>query len=47
MRALILPQQESIGSSVFSLTEVSVLLKPDVLRQIEIDPSSFATSKFW
>jgi len=38
VRALILPQQASIASSVFSLTEVSVLLKSDVLRQIEIDP---------
>ena len=28
----------SIGQSVFSLTEVHVLLRPDVLRQIEMDP---------
>lgn len=38
VRALILPQP-GIASSVFSLTEVSVLLKPDVLRQIDLDPA--------
>lgn len=37
VRALILPGP-AIASSVFNLTEVRVLLRPDVLRQIEIDP---------
>jgi hypothetical protein len=37
VRALIMPGA-NIGKSVFSLTEVSVLLRPDVLRQIEMDP---------
>jgi hypothetical protein len=36
VRALVLPGA-AIANSVFSLSEVSVLLKPDVLRQIEID----------
>jgi hypothetical protein len=38
VRALVMPGP-GIARSVFSLTEVSVLLRPDVLRQIEIDPS--------
>jgi hypothetical protein len=38
VRALVLPGA-GIAGSVFSLTEVQVLLKPDVLRQIEIDPA--------
>jgi hypothetical protein len=37
VRALILPGP-AIAGSVFNLTEVRVLLRPDVLRQIEIDP---------
>lgn len=36
VRALVLPGA-GIAGSVFSLTEVSVLLKPDVLKQIDID----------
>jgi hypothetical protein len=38
VRALILPQA-GIARSVFALTEVHVLLRADVLRQIEIDPA--------
>jgi hypothetical protein len=38
VRALILPQA-GIARSVFSLTEVHVLLRADVLRQIEIHPA--------
>lgn len=38
VRALILPDHR-IGSSVFSLTEVNVLLREDVLRNIDIDAS--------
>ena len=37
VRALILPGQ-AIASSVFNVTEVKVLLRPDVLQQIQIDP---------
>lgn len=37
VRALILPGP-AIATSVFNLTEVRVLLKPDVLQQIQIDP---------
>lgn len=37
VRALVLPGP-TIGNSVFSLTEVSVLLRQDVLSQIAIDP---------
>jgi hypothetical protein len=37
VRALILPGP-AISGSVFNLTEVSVLLRPDVLQQIQIDP---------
>ncbi len=37
VRALIFPTQE-IARSVFHLTEVSVLLRADVLQQISIDP---------
>jgi hypothetical protein len=37
VRALILPGNR-IGQSVFSLTEVHVLLKPDVLANIDINP---------
>jgi hypothetical protein len=39
VRALVVPGP-AIAGSVFSLTEVSVLLRPDVLRQIEIDPTA-------
>ena len=38
VRVLILPGA-AIGSSVFALTEVSVLLRSDVLQQIQIDPA--------
>lgn len=38
VRALIYPGP-TIATSVFSLTEVNVLLKPDVLAQIDIDPT--------
>ena len=38
VRALILPGA-AIATSVFNLTEVSVLLRADVLQQIAIDPS--------
>ena len=38
VRALVLPGT-NIARSIFNLTEVSVLLRPDVLRQIEIDPT--------
>ena len=38
VRALILPGA-AIATSVFNLTEVSVLLKADVLQQSDIDPS--------
>lgn len=38
VRALVMPGP-AIGKSVFNLTEVQVLLRPDVLRQIEIDPA--------
>ena len=37
VRALILPGP-GIENSVFNLTEVRVLLQPDVLQQIQIDP---------
>jgi hypothetical protein len=37
VRALIVPGP-GIARSVFNLTEVNVLLRPDVLRQIELDP---------
>lgn len=37
VRALVLPN-DRIGGSVFSLTEVHVLLKPDVLANIEMNP---------
>lgn len=37
VRALILPNERT-ARSVFSLTEVNVMLKPDVLRQIQINP---------
>ena len=37
VRALIMPGS-TVGGSVFSLTEVHVLLRPDVLKQIEMDP---------
>lgn len=37
VRALVLPGP-NIGQSVFSLTEVSVLLRPDVLQQIALNP---------
>jgi hypothetical protein len=39
VRALILPGN-GIGQSVFNMTEVNVLLRPDVLRQISIDPNA-------
>lgn len=38
VRALVMPGPH-IANSVFNLTEVNVLLRTDVLRQIEIDPS--------
>jgi hypothetical protein len=38
VRALVMPGP-AIAKSVFNLTEVQVLLRPDVLRQIEIDPA--------
>jgi hypothetical protein len=37
VRALILPNERT-ARSVFSLTEVNVLLKPDVLNQIQVNP---------
>jgi hypothetical protein len=37
VRALVVPGPQ-IAGSVFNLTEVKVLLQPDVLRQIAIDP---------
>jgi hypothetical protein len=37
VRALVVPGAE-IAASVFNLTEVKVLLQPDVLQQISIDP---------
>ena len=36
VRALILPDSKT-GNSVFSITEVNVLLRPDVLQNIEMD----------
>lgn len=39
VRALILPGS-NIGQSVFNLTEVKVLLREDVLRKIDLDPTS-------
>ena len=38
VRALVLPG-ENISQSVFSLTEVKVLLRPDVLQNIKLDPN--------
>jgi hypothetical protein len=38
VRALILPDAK-IGKSVFSLTEVNVLLRQDVLQNIQLDPN--------
>ena len=38
VRALILPDSK-IGNSVFSITEINVLLRPDVLQNIEMDSS--------
>jgi hypothetical protein len=38
VRALILPGA-AIASSVFALTEVTLLLRSDVMQQIQIDPS--------
>ena len=38
VRALILPTS-GIGQSVFNMTEVNVLLRPDVLTQVAIDPN--------
>jgi hypothetical protein len=37
VRMLIMPGS-AIGRSVFGLTEVQVLLRPDVLKQIQVDP---------
>ena len=38
VRALILPGT-TVGTSVFNLTEVKVLLREDVLRKIDLDPA--------
>jgi len=46
VRALILPGPSIIGS-VFNLTEVHVLLKPDVIAQIQLDPSVLRDFRTW
>ena len=42
VRALVMPGS-AIGKSVFSLTEVHVLLRPDVIQQIDLDPELLRT----
>jgi hypothetical protein len=46
VRLLILPGP-SIAGSVFNLTEVRVLQKPDVIAQIQLDPSALRDFRFW